>query len=271
MPRRWRSWTCRPGRARCSSAAAGTLRAVPFDLARLETRGTPVPVVPAVVTTPFGAVDAVVARDGTLAYASGSVAGTSSRTLVWVDRQGRERPIPAPPRAYVLPRLSPEGTRVAVNAVDQENDVWVWDLGRTTLTRATFDPGIDAYQVWTPDGRRMIFSSERAGARNLFWQAADGTDAVERLSESPNHQNATAVSPDGRLLIFTETAPNTGENVTQMALDGTHRVTSLVQSLFAERNGVVSPDGRWLAYEANDSGRVEIFVRPFPEVNSGRW
>ena len=97
-------------------AAAGTLRAVPFDLASLETRGTPVPVVPDVVTTPYGAVDAVVAGDGTLAYVSGSVAGASARTLVWVDRQGRETPIPAPPRAYVYPRLSPDGTRVAVYA-----------------------------------------------------------------------------------------------------------------------------------------------------------
>ena len=169
-------------------AAAGTLRAVPFDLARLETRGTPVPVVPEVVTTACGGVDAVVAGDGTLAYVSGGgVAGANApRTLVWVDRQGRETPIPAPPRAYVYPRLSPDGTRVAVYAIDQENDIWVWDLGRTTLTRATFDPGTDDYPVWTPDGRRVIFSSERAGARNLFWQAADGTGAVERLTESPN-------------------------------------------------------------------------------------
>ena len=147
----------------------------------------------------------------------------------------------------------------------------VWDLGRTTLTRATFDPGFDVYPEWTPDGRRVIFSSERAGVRNLFWQAADGTGAVERLSESPNAQNLSAVSPDGRLLIFTETVPTTGDDVMQMTLDGTRRVTPLVQSPFAERNGVVSPDGRWLAYEANDSGRVEVYVRPFPEVNSGHW
>jgi serine/threonine-protein kinase len=125
--------------------------------------------------------------------------------------------------------------------------------------------------VWTPDGRRVIFSSERTGVRNLYWQEADGTGAVERLTESPNQQNATAVSSDGRRLIFTETAPKTGEDVMQVELDGTHRVTPLVQSPFAERNGVVSPDGRWLAYEANDSGRVEISVRPFAAVNSGRW
>jgi serine/threonine-protein kinase len=165
-------------------AAAGTLRAVAFDLARLETRGTPVPVVPDVVTTTNGGVDAVVAGDGTLAYVSGGVGGTQ-RTLAWMDRQGRETPIPAPARAYVYPQLSPDGTRVAVNALDQESDIWVWDLGRTTFTRVTFDPSLDAYPVWTPDGHRLIFSSERAGGRNLFWQAADGTGAVERLTESP--------------------------------------------------------------------------------------
>jgi serine/threonine-protein kinase len=158
-----------------------------------------------------------------------------------------------------------------VSALDQENDIWVWDLGRMTFTRVTFDPSLDAYPVWTPDGRRLIFSSDRTGARNLYWQAADGTGAVERLAESPNQQNATAVSPDGRRLIFTATVPKTGEDVMQLELDGTHRMTPLVQSLFAERNGIVSPDGRWLAYEANDSGRYEISVRPFPEVNSGHW
>jgi Tol biopolymer transport system component len=250
-------------------AAARSLRAVPFDLAHLQTRGTPVPVIPDVVTTANAAVDAVVAGDGTLAYVSGS--GVIGRTLVWVDRQGRETPIPAPPRPYIYPRLSPDGTRIAVHAIDQEADLWLWDLGRTKLDRVTFDPGLDAHPVWTPDGRRLIFSSERAGARNLYWQAADGTGAVERLTDSPNQQHAAAVAPDSRRLIFTETAPKTGEDVMQVELDGTHRVTPLVQSPFAERNGIVSPDGRWLAYEANDSGRVEISVRPFPDVNSGHW
>jgi eukaryotic-like serine/threonine-protein kinase len=251
-------------------AAAGTLRAVLFDLATLTMRGTPVPVVPDVVTTPGGGVDAVVAGDGTLAYVSGSMAGTL-RTLVWVDRQGRETPIPTPPRAYFHPRLSPDGTRVAVWANDQESDIWVWDLARTMLTRLTFGPGQDSSPVWTPDSRRLLFGSELAGVRNLFQQAADGTGAVERLTESPNSQNTTAVSPDGRRLIFTDLAPKTGEDVMQVEVDGTHRVTPLVQSAFSERNGIVSPDGRWLAYEANDSGRFEIAVRPYPDVTSGHW
>jgi Tol biopolymer transport system component len=251
-------------------AAAGTLRAVPFDLARLETRGTPVPVVPDVVMTGNGGVDAVLAGDGTLAYVSGSVEGTP-RTLVWVDRQGHETPIPAPPRPYLLPGLSPDGTRVAVFANDQGHDLWLWDLGRMALNRLTFAPGLDTVPVWTPDGRRLIFSSELAGVRNLFWQAADGTGAVDRLTESPNTQYPSAVSPDGRRLIFTEEAQRTGNDVMMIELDGTRKITPLVHSPFIERNANVSPDGRWLAYEANDSGRFEIYVRPFPDVNSGRW
>ena len=251
-------------------AAAGTLRAVPFDLARLETRGTPVTVVPDVVTTIKGGVNAVVAGDGTLAYVLGTVEGTP-RTLMWVDRQGRETPIPAPTRPYLLPALSPDGTRVAVFVNDQERDLWLWDLGRTTLTRLTSTPGVDVVQVWTPDSRRLIFTSERAGVRNLFWQAADGAGAVERLTESPDTQYPTGLSADGRRLIFTDESPTTANDIMAIELDATRRVTPLVQSPFTERNGIISPDGRWLAYEANDSGPFEVYVRPFPEVNSGRW
>src|SRR5262245_10882470 len=121
-------------------AAAGTLRAVPFDLARLETLGPSVTVVPDVVTTFNGGVDAVVAGNGTLVYVPGTE--RAPRTLVWVDRQGRETPIPVPPRPYLLPALSPDGTRVMVFGNDQEYDLWLWDLNRPTLTRLTLTPGV---------------------------------------------------------------------------------------------------------------------------------
>ena len=255
-------------------AAANTLRAVAFDPVTLETRGTPVPIVPEVVTmgvAPGGGVNAVVAADGTLAYVRGVGAGVGQRTLVWVDRQGRETPIAAPPRAYAYPRVSPEGGRVVVRSADQEDDLWVWDVTRLRLTRLTFNPGGDAYPVWSPDGRRLIFSSQREGAQNLFWQAADGTGAVERLTRSPNVQQSTGVSPDSTQLLFTETVPATGEDVMQMEMTGSRTTTPLVQSPFAERNGIISPDGRWLAYEANDSGQFEIYARPYPAVNRGHW
>jgi serine/threonine-protein kinase len=250
-------------------SAGSALRAVPFDLARLETRGPSVAVVPDVVTTINGGVDAVVAANGTLVYVPGSE--RTSRTLAWVDRQGRETPVAAPPRPYLLPALSPDGTRVMVFGNDLEYDLWLWDFDRTTLTRLTLTPGVDGIGVWTPDSRRVIFVSERTGVRNLFSVAADGSGAVERLTESPNTQYPSAVSPDGRYVIFTEAAASTADDVMMMELDGSRRVTPLVQSPFDERNGSVSPDGRWLAYEANDSGRVEVYVRPFPDVNSGRW
>ena len=147
--------------------------------------------------------------------------------------------------------------------------MWIWDLDSATLTRATLNAAIDHSPLWTPDGLRLIFSSERHGIRNLFWQAANATRAVERLSRSASSQQASGVSPDGRRLIFTERLPASAEDIMQLELDGTHRVTPVLQSAFAERNGVVSPDGRWLAYEANDSGRFEVSVRPFPDVTAG--
>jgi Tol biopolymer transport system component len=252
--------------------AAGTLRAIPFDLNRLETRGTAVPVVPRLVTTPQGAGDFALSTDGTLVYADAPAGNTgASRTLVWVDRVGHEQPIAAPPRAYVYPRVSPDGTRVAVYSADQEQDIWIWDLPRATLTRLTFEPGIDQNPVWTPDGRRIIFASDRGGgARNLWWQAADGSGAAERLTTSSNLQVPTGFTPDGTAVVFHENTPTSGPDLLQLALDSSHRVTPLLQTKFDERNGIVSPDGHWLAYESDSSGRLEICVRPFPNAGSGQ-
>jgi serine/threonine-protein kinase len=249
-------------------AAAGRLHAVAFDLARLAVVGTPVTVQPEV---PTGAGMAV-AADGTLVYVSGGVSA-DGRSLVWVDRQGQETPIPAPPRNYAYPRLSPDGTRLTLYIPDQEVDIWLLDLTRAsaTLTRATFDRGVEVYPVWPPDGRQLLFSSARAGVVNLFAQASDGSGNVTRLTTSPNVQHATSVTRDGTRLVFTESTPTRGQDVMQLRLDRMHTVTPLVQTPFNERNSEVSPDGRWLAYEADDSGRFNIYVRPFPDVSHGYW
>jgi serine/threonine-protein kinase len=125
--------------------------------------------------------------------------------------------------------------------------------------------------MWTPEGSRLIFSSDRVGTRNLFWQPVNGSGAAERIGDSSNRQSATAVSPDGRHVIVTETSQTSSEDVMQVELSGRHLVTPLVQTPFIERNGVVSPNGRWLAYETNDAGRFEIWVQPYPVADSGRW
>src|SRR5439155_27373881 len=109
------------------------------------------------------------------------------------------------------------------------------------------------------------------GPRNIFWQAADGSGNIERLTDSPYNQFPTAVSRDGTRLLLTETSPTTGEDIMQLALDDNRRVIPLVQTPFSERNGAIASDGRWLAYEANDSGQFEIYTRPYPEVTRGHW
>jgi serine/threonine-protein kinase len=251
-------------------AAGGTLRAVRFDPTHGIVSGTPTPVVPQVRTTATGAVDAMLALDGTLVYLSGGTGSVAPRTLVWVDGQGLETPLAVPSRVYLFPRVSPDGSRIAVTAFDPRADIWLWDLVRSILTRVTFDSAVGT-SVWTPDGRRVVFASNQTGVQNLYSQAADGTGAAERLTQSPNVQTPTAVSPDGTLVVFTDVSATTGQDVMGLRLDGSHQVSPLVQTRFDERNGIVSPDGRWLAYEANETGTFEIYVRPFPNVTRGHW
>ena len=238
---------------------AGALRAVAFDSGHLTVVGQSIAVVPQVLTTSFGAVDAVVARDGTLAYVIGGVSSNADRVLVWVDRQGKETALESPPRAYYFPRISLDGRHVAMAiVVDQNSDVWTWDVTRATLARVTSDPSVDGIPMWTPDGRRVVFSSNRAEAFNLFSQGFDGTGAVDRLTESSNAQYPSGLVPDGMRVVFSETSRTTGDDVMMLPLEGTRRAVPLVQTAFDERNGVVSPDGRWLACEANDTGSFEI-------------
>ena len=267
-------------------ALGNALFAVVFDVGRLEVIGGPVSVAEGVVragnpTTQTAAANYDISNGGTLVHvASGSGVGffsaVSVRTLAWVDRQGREEKLTAPPRGYVYPRLSPDGMRVALDIREPGEDVWIWDLRRQTMTRMTFEPALDGLPVWTPDGRRLIWGSQRGGTTiNLYWQAADGTGTVERLTESPGSHRPSSVTPDGTRLIFSAIAQQ-GEvggraDLAMLSLQDDRSVTQLVQTMFTERNGEISPDGRWLAYESDESGQFEVYARPFPGVDGGRW
>jgi Tol biopolymer transport system component len=191
------------------------------------------------------------------------------RTLVWVDRQGREEAIPGVPRReYVYPRLSPDGTKVALDTRDQDEDIHIWDLDRSVLTNVTLDRELDRSPVWTPKGDRIAFSSSRVVPAGVFWQPADGTGTPERLFENQTIQVPMAFVENGRRLIVREEAlSKTASDLMIITLEGERRLDPLIRSEAVETNAEVSSNGRWLAYQAADS----IWVTSFPDVSKGRW
>jgi len=249
----------------------GALRAVRFNAATLDVMGEPVSVVDDVTTmATTGASEFSLSASGALVYLPGGVLG-AARSLVWVDRHGREEPVGAPPRMYAYSRISPDGSRVALELRDQERDLWIWDFARHALTRLTSDPALDMGAVWTTGGRRVIFTSQRLESPNhLFWQSADGTGTAERLTES----GATAMSilPDGTLLVVRR------GRLGLLRIDGTkptnggipRQIEPLVGTPFEVVRASLSPDGRWLAYESR-AETPQIYVRPFPNVDDGSW
>ena len=245
---------------------SGTLRAVAFDAGSLEVRGNPVPVLAGIDTKPLGAVSFDFSQDGSLVYVTG---GAEARTLVWVGRDGREEALSAPPRAYVYPRISPDGQKVAVSSLDEDLDVWIWDLARETLDRLTLDPTADLYAVWTPDSREVVFGSIRGGTFDLYQRAADGTGAVKPLTESTDGLFPSSISPDGKLLVYGVGTVGVFD-LGVLSLEGEGVPELLLATEFGERNGEISPDGRWLAYQSDESGEARIYVRPFPDVDSAR-
>jgi serine/threonine-protein kinase len=248
----------------------GSLHAVPFDLERGEVTGDPIKVLEHVAITADGAVNATVSKDGALAYIRPRSAG-AMRTIVWVNREGRETPIAgAPARPYTYPRVSPDGTRVALEVWDENRDIWVWDLKRETLTRLTDTPGRDGFPIWTPDSARVIFGSARGGSTNLYWRAAAGTGQVERITESPQIQFPYSMSSSGANILLREEHADTGLDVSVVPLNGDRRATTLLRTRFNELNAEISPDGRWFAYQSNESGQDEVYVRPFPEIGDDR-
>jgi eukaryotic-like serine/threonine-protein kinase len=257
----------------------GTLQTIRFDARRLEVSGESVPFGDQVMSSSFGDANFSVSRNGTLVYvAAGQLAqNVASRSLVWVDRRGIETPIKAPPRPYGAARLSPDGTRVALDIRIPVPHIWVWDLARETLTPVNNQPNaVELAPVWMPDGQRILFSSSRAGGNaNLHVQSANGTGPVERLTTSDRAQFATSVTPDGsHVILFSPTGGGGGASTDLFTAPSDARgqapvplLESPAQKLAAE----ISPDGRWLAYQSDESGRHEVFVRPFPNVEAGRW
>jgi Tol biopolymer transport system component/predicted Ser/Thr protein kinase len=248
-------------------ARQGTLFAAPFDLNRLEVTGASVPMIEGVLQFELnGNGNYSVSETGTLVYLSGSVAATPNR-LVWVRRDGTEQSLPAPARAYGYPRISPDGRRVAV---ELDNQIWMYDLARDTLTRFTFEGTANQDPTWTPDGSRLAFrSNKESAAARLFWQQADGSGGLERLTIGEYQQNARAWSPNGDVLTYQENHPQSSRDIWMFRLKD-RKAEPFLQTSFTEGAQSFSPDGRWLAYVSDESGRPEVYVQPYPGPG-GKW
>jgi Tol biopolymer transport system component len=171
-------------------------------------------------------------------------------------------------RSYFMPRLSPDGKRLAVGVRTggTGSDIWILDLERDVMSRLTFDES-SRFPIWTPDGRRVVFSSSRGGESNLFWKPADGSGPEERLTTSTNSQFPHSFSPDGRLLAFDDSRPG---DIWLLPVGDRRGAVALIRTPFREWGPRFSPDGRWLAYLSDESLRLELCVRRYPDQGS-KW
>jgi len=240
-------------------AVGGTLRAVGFDAERLAlTSSTPVPLIESVNMKGSGGANFALSENGSLVYVSGEAGGGTAMTLAWVDRDGQQETIPIQPGGYVEPSVSPDGTRVAVVL---GGNAWIWSGVRRISTRLTFDDAEDSAPLWTPDGEHVVFRSDRDGG-GIYWKAADGTGEVERLVDES--LSPYAWTADGRLVV----AGDGGIGV--VPVEGPERVVEMLPTGRGQRPAL-SPDGRWLAYESAETGSLQVFVTPFPDVTGGKW
>jgi eukaryotic-like serine/threonine-protein kinase len=250
-------------------AQAGTVMASPFDAQRLQLTGAAVPVVEDVLqSSGTGAAQYSISTTGSLVYVPGGVRALF-RKLVWVSRNGVEQPIAAPPHVYYYPRLSPDGRRIAVTVVEEEQQLWLYDLARDALSRFSFGVHLNQNAAWTPDGKRIAFAASKEGPIQVFWQPSDGSGGLEQLTTSENVQFPISFSPDGQLLAFSELNPNTGMDIWILRLND-RKAEPFIQEPGNQTEAAFSPNGRWLAYSSDESGRPEIYVQPYPGPG-GRW
>ena len=252
-------------------AVGETIRAAPFDLKQLTVTGPAIPVVDSVAMNPSdGAAAFDVSENGTLAYLPVSSYVTETEVML-VDRRGHETlALPGTDR-YQHPRLSPDGSRIAVDirSANSLGDVWVFQIGRPTGIRLTSEGGRDWAAEWTPDGRELIYISERP-YYDLYRRAADASRPAAPVLTGGNDHYTGTVSQDGRLIAFGLSIAGASE-IWTVQLHGDPAPTRYFANGFFLSHPSLSPDGRWMAYDSDESGRVEVYVQSFPDPTIRRW
>jgi Tol biopolymer transport system component len=246
-----------------------SLWAAAYDAETRELHGEAIPIIDDLLAT-HGTVPYSVSREGTLIYLS---AGTSELpTLVWVSRDGKVERLPAEPRRYLSARLSPDRDRIAVTIGDllagPVADVWIYTIDRETLTRLTFD-AVTINALWTPDGRDVVYGNDKRGDYGIHSRSADGTGAVKRLTQAPNLQ--IPVDSDDGTIWFKDCGEALGCKPWDLIIGDEVIARPLWDTAADVYTQAISPDGRWIAYASDVSGRYEIYVRPYPQVDDGLW
>jgi Tol biopolymer transport system component len=248
-------------------ARNGVLLAAGFDLLRGALTTAPAEVVRGVAQAPSGLVPTsyhAVSDNGTLAYIPG-VSPDEPKALVARDREGHDRALDAPQRTYLVPRLSPDGTRIALSIDDAGEDIWIWDIRRRALQQVTSGDDVDTYAIWTPDGSSIVYSSTRGARRRLFMRRADGAGEPRLLLDETDTVFANAITRDGRELIYSG-----GQHAVRvMPLSG--GPSRQVTGPLGARSAALSPDDRFIAYQSSESGVSQVYVRPYPEAQRARW
>ncbi len=240
-----------------------------FDPAKLSLSGEPILVTPEQVyyEPPFRYADLSVVSDQLLLYRSG---GNPNTQLTWFDRSGRQLREVCDPGQYRSMRLAPDGRQVLLDRNDPQvetSDIWKFDLERETGIPLTSNPGVDTYPIWAPDGRRMVFVSNRDGVWGIYQKGVSGDDNEELLLKGDQQLLFTSDwSPDGRFIVYRKHNGKTRVDIELLPLAGDRQPRSYLATPSTETYGSLSPDGRWLAYQSDESDhRLEIYVQSFPE------
>lgn len=244
---------------------AGTLMGARLDVEGRRLRGEPVALLEGVLTfTNEAQYD--VSGDGTLVYLPGASGTAGLSTLTRRTRGGTLEPVAEGLGAYSDPRLSPDGRHIALHIFDQGNDIWIYDIGRGTLSRLTFDPREDETPAWSPDGQWIAFAGAKRDSgtdRAVLMRRADGTGAEEMIWSGPNHSHLTDWSADGRWMLIEVADPQRRSDV--VLIDVRAKTgTPLIETPFNEAAARFSADGKWIAYHSDETGRSEVYVRSFP-------
>jgi serine/threonine-protein kinase len=247
----------------------GNLFVIPFDLNRLETRGSPTLLWEVSSDSNIGSAQIDFSRNGTVAFRSGRTEGR--RTIQWLDAAGTMESLGAEPASYLFPRLSPDGSRLAVRVSEGAGSaIWIHDLNRGGRARVTSGAALGTWPIWTPDGRYVVFQA----AGGIFWTRADGAGEPRPLTQSKTSHVPSSFTPDGTRLAFTELTSSGGANIWTVPVESASlELRAGEPELFLKISTVFSfaafsPDGRWLAYADAESGRYEVYLRAFPDNGS---